>query len=175
MSAPKSTIQALLDEGFTADGFGTPADFATAGTGYLARLLTLAGAWVAQRVTQTTYDATTDSTSYAFQQMARAETLYASAVLWARRTKFMDGAATAGLQADQYKIIQYLQKQADSAMQAAFDSVAEALRALGMDAADATPGSNLSTSTVETGRFPSQQNPPGTVNWPFWPGEVVPW
>lgn len=173
MSAPKSTIQALLDEGFTADGFGSPADFTTDGTGYLARLLTLAGAWVAQRVGQTNYDATTDG--YAFQQMARAETMYASAVLWQRRTKFMDGAAAAGLQADQYKVIQYLQKQADAAIQAAFDSVAEAMRALGLDAADATPGSNLSSTTVETGRFPSQQAPAGTVNWPFWPGEVTPW
>lgn len=174
MSVPKATIQALLDEGFTADGFGSPADFQTADTGYLARVLALAGAWCAQRVGQTNYDAAA-SPDYAFQQMARAETLYASVVLWQRRIKFMDGAATAGLQADQYKVIQYLQKQADAAMQAAFDSVAEALRALGLDAADATPGSNLSTSTVETGRFPSQQNPPGTVSWPFWPGEVLPW
>lgn len=173
MSAPKSTIQALQDEGFTADGFGSPADFDTAGTGYLARVLVLAGAWAAQRVGQAVYDATT--AGYAFQQLARAETLYASAVLWTRRIKFMDGAATAGLQADQYKVIQYLQKQADTAMQAAFDSVAEALRALGLDAADATPGSNLSTSTVETGRFPSQQDPAGTVHWPFWLGEVMPW
>jgi len=174
VSAPKATIQALQDEGFTADGFGSPADFATPDTGYLARVLVLAGAWCAQRVGQDNYDAV-QSSDYAFQQMARAETLYASAVLWQRRIKFMDGAATAGLQADQYKVIQYLQKQADAAMQSAFDSVAEALRALGLDAADATPGSAMSTSTVETGRFPSQQNPPGTVNWPFWPGEVTPW
>lgn len=151
MSAPKASIQSLLDEGFKPDGFGNPGDFATETSGYLARVLASAGLWAAAQVGQSTYDGAAAGT-YTVDRLARAETCYAAAVLWQRRIKFIDGGALAGLQTDQYQVIQYLQKQADAAMTEAAACISEAQRITG---SDAIPGSVLASGTLETGRFPS--------------------
>lgn len=150
MSATKATIQSLLDEGFKADGFGNPGDFAIEQTGYLARVLASAGLWAAAQVGQSTYDSAAAG-SYTADRLARAETCYAAAVLWQRRIKFIDAGAVAGLQTDQYQVIQYLQKQADAAMAEAATCIIEATRDSG---SDAIPGSALATGTVQTGRYP---------------------
>jgi hypothetical protein len=152
VSAPKATVQDLLDEGFATADFGSPEDFALADTGYLARALALAGRWVAARVTQAFYDAAQANT-FACDQMARAEVHYASALLWNRRSKFLDAQAGAGLQNDQYKVLQYLGTLASNALAAAIAEAAEAIRASGGDASQSFPGSALSSGTLETGRY----------------------
>jgi len=175
VSAPKATVQDLLDEGFLAADFGSPPDFVTADTGYLARALLLAGRWVAARVGQAFYDAAQADT-FACDQMARAEVHYASAMLWNRRSKFLDANAGAGLQNDQYKVLAYLQTMAANALDAALGEVAEAIRASGGDASQSFPGSALSSGTIETGRYPSSDDPEG-VNQvqPFNFGELPIW
>lgn len=163
MSAPKATVQDMLDEGFLSPDFGSPADFVTADTGYLARALAIAGRWVAARVGQNYYAAAATGT-YACDQMARAEVHYASAMLWTRRSKFLDAQAGAGLQNDQYKVLQYLATLAGDAYTMALSEVADAIRASGGDASASIPGSALSSGTLETGRYPTADELMGVNN-----------
>lgn len=89
---PKATIQELQDFGFKAMQFGNPADFATAATGYLARVLNDVGVFVRDQVGAAAYDAQTAGT-LAEMHTRLAEKYFAAAELTARRETFKDSDA----------------------------------------------------------------------------------
>lgn len=87
---PKVTIQDVTDAGFNAKQFGTPADWSTAGTGYVARLLADAETYVSDRVGSAAYAAASGAQAL---RLKRAELCYAKAELWRRRAAFLDANA----------------------------------------------------------------------------------
>lgn len=154
MSDPKASLQDLLDEGFTASQFGMPADFDTASTGYLARVMKSASLWVEQKCTAAIY-AAMPTGSYAEDAARQAEVAYASAELFRRRYTFMDGNASSALAKDQAMVLTELRKRAADALQTAQYWLGEAIRASGADDSDTYDGSGMATGMVETGRYPS--------------------
>lgn len=93
---PKATIQFLLDSGFRAEQFGMPADFVTASSGYLARVLHDAESLVRANVGNLAYD-TTPADSVQNLRLRRAEECAARAELWTRRAAFIDGSSVQGM------------------------------------------------------------------------------
>lgn len=89
---PKATILKLLDAGFRAEQFGTPPDFDTAGTGYLARVLEDSEALVRSNVGNLAYDSVQPDSAQIIR-LRRAEECAARAELWARRAAFIDGSS----------------------------------------------------------------------------------
>jgi hypothetical protein len=96
---PKVTIQDVTDAGFKPAQFGTPTDWATVETGYVARLIAEAATMVGDRVGATAYAAATAADQPAqFQRLRRAELCYVSAELWRRRAAFLDANAFSALE-----------------------------------------------------------------------------
>lgn len=93
----KIEIQDVLDVGFRKEQFGTPADFETPETGYLARLIDYAAIWVSGMVGATAYNAAA-SGSIEELRLARAELCYVKAELWRRRAAFLDANAFSALE-----------------------------------------------------------------------------
>lgn len=89
---PKATIQELQDFGFKPQQFGNPPDFATAGTGYLARVLNDVGVFVRDQVGGAAYDAQVAGTP-AEMYTRLAEKYFAAAELTTRRETFKDSDA----------------------------------------------------------------------------------
>lgn len=159
----KATIQNILDEGFTASQFGSPATFSSA-NGYIDQLLTRASNWASQRVTAANYAAITSS-NYVFDCIARAETSYVSEELWKRRSKFLDGNAQIGGGDDKrQQLIQQCLANADDAMTDANFWIGEAQRTLGMDPTADLGGTGISTGYTETGGFPQTSDQPLNVD-----------
>ena len=88
----KATVQDLLDFGFKAQQFGNPADFATASTGYLARVLNDAATFVRDQIGAAAYDALV-ATSADELHTRLAEKYFAAAELTTRRETFKDSDA----------------------------------------------------------------------------------
>lgn len=84
---PKATINDLKDFGFRAEQFGTPGDFETATTGYLARLLADVEAFVSDQVGASAYTAASGIT---LVNIKNAEKYFAAAELYRRREAFKD-------------------------------------------------------------------------------------
>lgn len=96
---PKVTIQDVTDAGFNAKQFGTPADWAATGTGYVARVITEAAVLVEDRVGAAAYAAATKESQPAqFQRLRRAELCAVKAELWRRRAAFLDANAFSALE-----------------------------------------------------------------------------
>lgn len=91
----KVAIQQIIDAGFSSTQFGTPADWDTPSTGYLARVIDEAALWAAAKVGQSAYDAAVDGV--AKLRLARAELCYVKAELWRRRAAFLDSNAQSAL------------------------------------------------------------------------------
>lgn len=89
---PKVTIQDVTDAGFRAEQFGTPADWATANAGYVARVIADAATTVEARVGATAY-AAAGSSGAGFLRLKRAELCWVKAELWRRRAAFLDSNA----------------------------------------------------------------------------------
>lgn len=149
---PKATIQQLIDAGFTSQQFGSPADFTTATTGYLARVLLVASAWVSERLGAGIYAALVTTTDNAYVFAVQAEQYRAIAELWRRRAAFFDSAGRAGMQDTEYsERREYLAHAAEAqAMADAYLADAQSALALTPD----IPGVGLSMLHVEHGAFP---------------------
>lgn len=93
----KVTIQDVTDAGFRAEQFGTPSDFATQATGYIARIIVDAAIWVTAQVGSSVYAAAT-SGSIDELRLKRAELCYVKAELWRRRAAFLDANAFSALE-----------------------------------------------------------------------------
>ncbi|MGN6235001.1 hypothetical protein [Dyella sp.] len=154
MSEPKASVDDLKDEGFTASQFGSPTDFDTAATGYLAKVLKSAGLWVEQKLGAPTYAALVDST-YAWDCARQAEVGYASAELYRRRYTFVESNASSALAKDQAMVLTELRRRAAEALDNAKYWLGEAMRASGVDDSALYDGSGLATGVVETGRYAS--------------------
>lgn len=88
----KASAQDLIDAGFRAAQFGTPADFSV----YLAPLLADATVWVTDAIGSATYAAANDG--IVALRIKRAEICYVKAELWRRRASFIDGNAQSALE-----------------------------------------------------------------------------
>ena len=86
----KVAIQDVTDAGFKPAQFGTPADWSTATTGYLARLIAEAEIYVSDRVGASDYAAATGAQ---LLRLKRAELCFVKAELWRRRAAFLDANA----------------------------------------------------------------------------------
>lgn len=93
----KVAIQDVLDAGFRKEQFGTPADFETASTGYLARVIADAEVWSRSAVGDSAYDAATGGSPGEFR-LKRAELCFVKAELWRRRAAFLDSNAQSALE-----------------------------------------------------------------------------
>jgi hypothetical protein len=154
MSDPKASVQDMKDEGFTASQFGSPADFDTATTGYLAKVLKSAGLWVEQKMGVATYAALPVG-SYAEDCARQAEVGYATAELYRRRYTFVESNASSALAKDQAMVLTELRRRAAEALQTALYWLGEGMRASGVDDGAVYDGSGLASGVVETGRYPS--------------------
>lgn len=146
---PKATIQDVTDAGFRAEQFGTPADWPTAGTGYVARVLADAATWVADRVGQDAYDAATSGAQAL--RLKRAELCWTKAELWRRRAAFLDANAFRALEGNPSAAAErtsYL-KHAEEAETCALNNV-DLFQSGGDSAA---LGSGAAVGYVETGPF----------------------
>lgn len=90
----KIAIQDITDAGFRPEQFGTPGDFAVAGTGYLARLIDDAAMWCSGAVGDAAYAA---ATGIGALRLKKAELCYCKAELWRRRAAFLDANAMSAL------------------------------------------------------------------------------
>lgn len=143
----KVTTAQITDEGFIAQQFGTPADWATADTGYLARLMADASSWVQRKVTGTDYSAATGAMLYALKM---AELCYCKSVLWRRRAAFLDSNAFSQLDQSPAAERKAYMEQSDSAWQCALDWLATA--AAGGEV-DVTGGTGVSLNGAESGPY----------------------
>jgi hypothetical protein len=146
----KATIQDITDAGFRAEQFGTPADWTTSGTGYLARLLTQAQTWVKGMVGADPYAAAA-SGSIAELRLRQAELCYAKAELWRRRAAFLDSNAFSAIEGNPSAAREresYL-KQADSS-----DACAQFhIDLFNNDGDVAASGSGVALGSAETGPY----------------------
>lgn len=158
---PKATTNNLLQEGWRESQFG--GDF---GAGefeaYLEGLLDDAGRWAEAAVGATLYAATV-SGSHAFDLLKRAELHHCACALWQRRSQFMDSAGSTSLGEGAYLERREYQAHARDACGLAQETLARALRALGLpaDSLDNVPA--IASGYTETGRFPQSSEAPLNV------------
>ena len=153
---PKVTIQDVTDAGFKAAQSGTPADFLTPSTGYLARVIDEAAVWVADRVGADAYAAALAGTAQ-FQRLKRAELCWVKAELWSRRAAFLDANAFTALEGNPSAAAErrsYLEH-AVTAQECALNNVD--LFLTGGDAA--APGSGATIGHVESGPYRTAIDP----------------
>ena len=144
--AAKVSIQDITDAGFKPEQFGTPDDWATTGTGYLARLLKRAEAW-SRGIYGAGYDAVpADGT--VFERLRQAELCWVSAQLWKSRAAFIDSNAAGSREAPAYLERREYLASATQAMDCANDNMAKALGGEG-----AVAGTGASLGHVESGQF----------------------
>jgi hypothetical protein len=157
---PKATIQDVTDAGFRAEQFGTPADWATPATGYVARVLADAAVWVTDRVGATAYAAATAEAQPAqFLRLKRAELCAAKAELWRRRAAFLDANAFRALEGNPSAAAERTSYLAHA--QAAEECMLNNLD-LFLTGGDATAlGSGASIGHVESGPFRTAAGVPG--------------
>lgn len=158
----KATIQDVLNEGFTAIMFGSPANFAIT-SGVIDTLLARASNWAQSKVGIAAYAGATTA-SYAVDCLVRAEVAYASQSLWIRRIGFLDASVTVGLDAmNKAALLSQARKSADDAEADATFWIGEAQRQLGVDVQADLYGTGVSTGRVETGQYP--QVDAGALNY----------
>jgi hypothetical protein len=148
---PKATITDITNAGFRAEQFGSPADWLTASTGYVAVELARAGRWVEARIGATAYAAATAGT-YLFDLLVQAETHKVASVFWRRRASYTDGNVLVGLQEGQYMERREYLKHAEDAEAAAEQALSDAIVEAGGTAT--LPGTGASFGHIETGRYP---------------------
>jgi hypothetical protein len=142
----KVTIQQIEDAGFRAAQFGTPPDWSTAGTGYLARVIAAAEAWLVAEVGAETYAVTAGFIGHA---LAQAELCWGKAELWKRRAAFLDANAQSSLDQRSYLERREYLAHGDAAMQCALDWLASARAGTNTAA-----GGGYALAYIESGPFP---------------------
>ena len=145
----KVTIAQIQDEGFRAEQFGTPADFLTGDTGYLARLIADASAWVQRTIAPATYAGAPSGSTLEFV-LQRAELCYCSAALWRRRAVFLDGNAVSALEGGAAAERKQYLDQADKAWACALDWLSSAAAG---GSTDVPAGTGAVLGSVETGPY----------------------
>lgn len=146
----KVTVQQLEDAGFRAGQFGTPSDWQQATSGYLARVIAAAEAWLKAEVGEAAYATTTGLVGYA---LAQAELCWARAELWRRRAAFLDANAFSAMESSAASERRTYMAQADDAMACALDWLASARAGVSTAA-----GSSVSLAFVETGPYAEASN-----------------
>lgn len=148
----KATIQQVLNCGFRAEQFGTPADFETATTGYLAQLIADASVMVAAAVGAAAYAAAV-APSIGELRLRNAELCACKAELWKRRAAFLDHNAMASLgEAVSREREAYLKHAAE-----AFDCYRFWVAEFTTDGqADQDAGSGVTTGYAETGPYATE-------------------
>ncbi|MGH8083868.1 MAG: hypothetical protein ACREPV_01150 [Lysobacter sp.] len=158
--AAKASIQDITDAGFKAAQFGTPADWETADTGYLARILSPASIWAEAQFGSGYAAATLADAPATFERLRQAELCYVRAELWKRRAAFIDANAVSSLENLAHSDRREFEAQAARAWQCAEDWMAQAKG----DGA-ATPGSAGVLTYAETGPYASTPAVPGATSW----------
>lgn len=119
---PQVTLQDVIDAGFKAEQFGTPSDWDTADTGYLARLIARAGIWAQGRLGDAAYAALVADTPEA-EHVRTAELCWVRGHLWNRRAGFIDSNAVSALESLAYLDRREFEAQAARAFQCAEDNL----------------------------------------------------
>lgn len=140
----KAAAQDLIDAGFRAEQFGTPADFSA----YLTAILGDASTWASAAVGTTTY---ANASGLAELNLKRAEIAFAKAELWRRRAAFIDGNAESALETAN---LAYLNRREYLAQAAAADDEAQRYIDLVLAGGDATAlGGGVAMGYAESGPF----------------------
>lgn len=147
--AAKATIQDVTDAGFRAAQFGTPADWETADTGYVARLLARASLWAQGEFGAAAYAAIATGTTQ-FEHLRSAELCWVSHHLWKRRAAFIDSNAASSLD----RLAHADRKQYLEAAASAWEC---ALSAIALAVGDRTPGSAVVLTHVVSGPFQTRR------------------
>lgn len=145
--AAKVSIQDIIDAGFRAEQFGTPVDWATADTGYLARLIGRASLWAQGRMGAEAYSAVSAATPL-FERVRAAELCWVSAQLWKRRAGFIDSNAVSAMENLAYLDRREFEAQATRAFECAEENIA-----LAAGGETAFAGTGAALVGVETGPF----------------------
>lgn len=122
--AAKVTIQQVDDAGFRAAQFGTPADWATAENGYVARVIAEAEGWTRGRVGDDAYDT---ATGFVQDRLTAAEFAKVACLLWRRRAAFIDSNAASSLDRLAHSDRRQYNEMADAACDRADAYITEAL------------------------------------------------
>lgn len=148
----KASITDVVNDGWSSDGFGSPADWTTATTGYIALALADAAIWCADRfgVDATAYNAIVATTAVGVL-LKRAELLYVSHLFWRRRARYYDSAATVQMVENKYLTVREYNALSEQALIDAEQAISDALAANGEEAD--TPGSGLAVGYVQGGAF----------------------
>lgn len=148
----KASISDVVNDGWSSEGFGSPSDWLTASTGYIALALADAAVWCADRfgVDATAYNAISASTAVGVL-LKRAELLYVAHLFWRRRARFVDSAATTQLVENKHLTIREYTSLSEQALVDAEQAISDALVANGDDAE--TPGSGIAVGYVQGGAF----------------------
>lgn len=149
----KATVTDVVNDGWSAANFGSPTDWLTATTGYVALALAEAVTWCAERygVSEAAYDAIS-ATGAIGRHLKRAELLFVAHLFWRRRARFVDSGATLQFVENKYLTVREYNSLSDQALVDAEQAISDALVANGGEAE--TPGSGVSVGHVETGRYP---------------------
>lgn len=142
---PKAAISDVTDFGFRAEQFGSPADFMTATTGYVARVLNDVALVVEDHVGAIAYAAATGVQLF---NIKSAEKFLAAAELWRRREAFRDsntriGGGDAGIETIGSRFLESASKMEELAL----DHLAKA--------SSTTAVGGVSVGAVESGPYPA--------------------
>lgn len=124
--AAKVTLQDITDAGFRAEQFGTPADWDTPGSGYLARLMARAELWARGRFGSGAYDQLSEA-SPEHEALRAAEGCFVAHHLWKRRAAFIDSNAVSSREDTTYLNRREFEAQAARALECAESSMAIAI------------------------------------------------
>lgn len=124
--AAKVSIQDITDAGFRAAQFGTPADWDSAGSGYLARLIARAEVWARGRYGSGAYDSVAQDTP-AHESLRAAEACFVAHHLWKRRAAFIDSNAASSHDNQVYLDRREFEAQAVRAWECAEANMAQAI------------------------------------------------
>ncbi len=141
----KAAAQDLIDAGFRAEQYGTPADFSA----YVTAILVDASTWASAAVGTTTY---ANAAGLSLLNLKRAEIAFAKAELWRRRAAFIDANAESALETAN---LAYLNRREYLAQATAADDEAQRYIDLVLSGGDAlaTVG-GIAMGYAETGPFP---------------------
>lgn len=144
--AGKASYQDIDDAGFRAGQFGTPADWDTPDTGYVARVLARSERWSRGRYGASYDDVPADTLTG--ERLRGAEICHAMALLWRARAAFVDSNA-----ASSREQLAYMDRREYEASATRLMDCAEEQMALALGGEDAPAGTGAALSWAESGPF----------------------
>lgn len=145
--AAKVTRQDIEDSGFRREQFGTPSDWDTATSGYLARLMARAEIWAQGRFGLAAY-AAVPSSSVTEERIRSAELCWISGHLWKRRAAFIDSNAVSSMEGLAYLDRREFDAQATRAFECAEENMV-----LAIGGEETISGAGASLVGIESGPF----------------------